>query len=266
MINLRKVLLPLVLGYCGVLATGQIASNSELAAISSRGRMLYEYDQAAWHATDAVTATNPPKEMLGRYIARKTDAGWEVAFGHLNSTKDAFLVAMIATQSSSPQQFTVRRIDPAQTDTGFFLSAARAIDAAVAGFHPVSGRAYNASILPAPEGRLYVYLEPGQTDADGNYFPLGADVRFLVSADGMSVVETRQMHKSLIPKAEVPPGTEIKAGYHTHVLSEIPEDSDVFVVLSRRPAIPEYVGSQTAIYVVNTDGSIQFVEKMKKHK
>jgi hypothetical protein len=37
-------------------------------------------------------------------------------------------------------------------------------------------------------------------------------------------------------------------------------------VLSRKPSIPEYVASRTAIYVVNTDGSIHFVEKMKKRK
>jgi hypothetical protein len=110
-----------------------------------------------------------------------------------------------------------------------------------------------------------VYLEPGQTDADGDYFPLGADVRFLLSADGKSIVETRQMHKSLLPKAQLPPDATVQSGYHTHILSDIPEDSDVFVVLSRKPLIPEYVGSKTAIYVVNTDGSIRFVEKMKKH-
>jgi hypothetical protein len=50
------------------------------------------------------------------------------------------------------------------------------------------------------------------------------------------------------------------------VLSDVPEDSDVFCVLSRKPSMPEYVGSKTAVYVVNTDGSIQFVERLKKHR
>jgi hypothetical protein len=228
--------------------------------------MLYEYDQAAWHATDAVIATNPPKELLGRYIARKTDAGWVVAFGRLNESKDAFLIAVMATQGPTLQQFTVKRIDPPQADTGFFLFAARAVDTVTPGFHGATGRTYNASVIPAAGGQLYVYLEPGQTDADGDYFPLGADVRFLVSGDGKAILETRQMHKSLIPKAEIPPGAKLESGYHTHVLSDIPEDSDVYVVLSRKPSIPEYVGTQTAIYAVNTDGTIRFVQKMKKHK
>ena len=267
MIRVRPALITVIVGFSGVIASAQIASESELAAIAARGRMLYEYDQAAWHATDAVIATNPPKELMGRYIARKSEAGWSVAFGRLNEAKDAFLIAVMATQGATLQQFTVKRADPPEADTGFFLGAARAIDAVVPVFHGATGRTYNASVLPAADGRLYVYLEPGQTDSDGDYFPLGADVRCLVSGDGKSIIETRQMHKSIIPKAEIPPGAKLEAGYHTHVLSEIPEDSDVYVVLSRKPTIPEYVGSQTAVYVVNEDGSIRFVERTKKkHK
>lgn len=146
MIGVRAALVAVLIAFSAVLASAQIASEGELAAISARGRMLCEYDQAAWHATDAVIATNPPKELLGRYIARKTDAGWVVAFGHLNETKDAFLIAMMARQGATLQQFTVKRFDPPQADTGFFLSAARALDTAIPGFHgAAAGRTYNAS-------------------------------------------------------------------------------------------------------------------------
>jgi len=251
--------------FSAALASAQVASDTELAGITARGQLLYEYDQAAWHASDAVQAANPPKELLGRYVAKKTDAGWVVAFGRLNANKDAFLIGVMATQGTNLQQFAVKQMEEPQADSGFFLAAARAIDLAIAAYHgSAPGRTYNASVLPAMDGRLYVYLEPGQTDADGEYFPLGADVRYTVSADGLNIVETRQMHESIIPRADIPAGTKLTAGYHTHVLSEIPEDSDVFCVLSRRPAMPEYVGSQTAIYVVNTDGTIRLVKRMKK--
>ena len=63
--------------------SGASISPEELAKISERGRALYAYDQAAWHATDALLATHPDKSEDGRYIARKTDAGWIVAFGAL---------------------------------------------------------------------------------------------------------------------------------------------------------------------------------------
>src|ERR1700690_3115545 len=74
-----------------------------MADVTERGRALYEYDEAAWHATDAVKATKPSEESVGRYIGRKTDTGWEVVFGHLNATGDRFLVAYKASQGAKPQ-------------------------------------------------------------------------------------------------------------------------------------------------------------------
>lgn len=76
---------------------GDLEANPVMPDVTARGRALYEYDQAAWHATDAVQATNPPTQGLGRYIARKSDTGWKVAFGHLNDARDKFLVAYEAT-------------------------------------------------------------------------------------------------------------------------------------------------------------------------
>jgi hypothetical protein len=79
---MSRVRLFIFLGFVVLFAVSAFAkedplpSDSELAAITARGRLLYEYDQAAWHASDAVMVTHPAKENLGRYIARKTDAGW----------------------------------------------------------------------------------------------------------------------------------------------------------------------------------------------
>ena len=44
--------------------------------VTARGRALYEYDQAAWHATDAVQALHPPDQSVGRYLAFKSEKGW----------------------------------------------------------------------------------------------------------------------------------------------------------------------------------------------
>lgn len=68
-------------------------SESQLAAISARGRMLAAYDTAAWQATDAVTATHAKAEPSSRYIGHLTEAGWVVDFGHLNAAGDKFLVS-----------------------------------------------------------------------------------------------------------------------------------------------------------------------------
>ena len=74
------------------------------------------------------------------------------------------------------------------------------------------------------------------------------------------MLEKRQMHKTILEFNSNDNSSGIKkleAGYHTHVLSNIPEDSDVFYVLNRKPSIPEYIGTQSKkIYVVQTDGTI----------
>src|ERR1700686_1757471 len=82
-------------------------SDAELAAITARGVLLAEYDAAAWQATDAVKAAHAIESRVGRYIARKTDAGWVVDFGRLNEAGDKFLLAYEAVQTENATQFEV---------------------------------------------------------------------------------------------------------------------------------------------------------------
>ena len=46
----------------------------ELDAITTRGRILAEYDQAAWHGTDAVMALQPDRSRIGGYLAHRFPA------------------------------------------------------------------------------------------------------------------------------------------------------------------------------------------------
>ena len=62
------------------------------------------------------------------------------------------------------------------------------------------------------------------------------------------------MHKSILD-FKIEPNTV--AGFHTHVLSDVPEDSDVFLVLTRKPPIAEMVAvSAKRMFIVNPDGHI----------
>jgi hypothetical protein len=232
--------------------------DSELAAITTRGRMLAEYDTASWHATDAVLALKPAQGAVRRYIARKTDAGWVVVFGKFNETKDAFIVAYEATQGSDQRQFTVKTNGPPQKDTGFYYFAARAIEISLQNSH-LDKRPYNTYVLPSDSGQLYVYVVPAQTAAD--VYPLGGDTRYLVSADGTNIVETRQLHKSILEvKHSAPSWSRLAGGYHTHVLTDAPEDTDVFHVLRQKQPLPEVVGTKSGIYMVQIDGTIKHVK------
>ena len=250
-----KLLIALLLCATAVLAQkGTPLSAPELAAITARGRILAEYDAASWHATDAVLALKPVQGTVEKYVARKTDVGWVVVFGKFNGTRDAFLVAYEATQGKEPAQFIVKTHDPPQTDTGFYFVAAKAIEIAIESSH-LEKRPYNTYVLKADSDQLYVYVLPAQTAAD--VYPLGGDTRYLVSADGANVIEIRQLHKSILEvKHAAPRGSKPAGGYHTHVLTDAPEDTDVFHVLRQKQPLPEAVGTRSGIYVVQVDGTI----------
>lgn len=235
----------------------------ELAAITQRGRMLNEYDQAAWHASDAVQMANPKTAEGQRYIAKKENGRWRVVFGRLNEDRSRFVISHEAVQQDNPREFAVLKEPSERENEGFFLFAARAIELALKDFGGAN-RPYNVAVLPATADQLYVYVYPAQTKA--RVYPLGGDVRYLMSADGTKIVEKRQMHKSIIETPPAPPGKKAAGGFHTHVLSDSPEDTDVFHVLTQDPPLAEFVGTAHFFYQVKTDGTIQIEKDIKRKK
>jgi hypothetical protein len=143
---------------------------AELDKITDRGKLLAEYDEAAWQASDAVTEAHPVEGRVERYIARRAEAGWVVDFGRISATGDKFLVAYEAVQTGNTAQFKVRSFDPAHEDTGWNLAAAKAATAATTDFGRMD-RPYNIAVLPAEHAGMYVYLYPAQIKADT--YPLG---------------------------------------------------------------------------------------------
>jgi hypothetical protein len=231
-------------------------SEAKLAAITARGVLLAEYDTAAWQATDAVQAAHAVEGEVGRYIGRKTDAGWVVDFGRLNQAQDKFLVAYEAVQVSA--KFEVKNFDPAREDTGWNLAAAKGIEAAMRDFGGAA-RPYNIAVLPADHENLYVYLYPAQVTA--GVYPLGADVRYRISSDGTKITEKRQMHKTIIESVTARTDMTVKGGYHSHVLSEVPEDTDVFLVLTRKPQVPEVVVAGHYMFPIDVTGKIMVEDR-----
>lgn len=245
----------LLFTFAGLAQRTEPASKTELVEITERGRMLFDYDVAAWHSTDAVMELSPPKGSFVRYIAQKNGSNWTVAYGKLNEKRDKFLIAYEAVQGATPQEFKVKKFDVPKEDTGFYLFAAQSIDVALKDFGDAT-RPYNVAVLPTKSNQLFVYLVPAQ--AKVGIFPLGGDVRYLFSADGQKVIEKRQLHKSII-EFSVPEGIKPQESFHTAVLDEVPEDTDVFHVLARQPAIPEWVATSKYVYKIAPDGSIIYV-------
>jgi hypothetical protein len=236
-------------------------SPNELSSITLRGRLLADYDYAAWHATDAVIATKPPEGSVARYVARRTALGWVVYFGRFNEKRDAFLVAYEATSGSKPEDYRVKKNDPPLEDRSFALFAATAVEIGLADFK-AENRPYNVAVLPAFADQMYVYIYSAQTKTD--VFPLGGDVRYLISADGKAIIEKRQLHKTILEFRNAGKPKQVVSGIHTHVLDDVPDDTDVFYVLTRKPSMPEMIGTASFIYEIKTDGTIRIVEKHRK--
>ncbi|HYK21926.1 MAG TPA: hypothetical protein VEV42_14395, partial [Pyrinomonadaceae bacterium] len=156
-------------------------------------------------------------------------------------------------QGSTPKEFKASKLGPPREDTGYFLFAARAMDLSAADFKG-EDRPYNIAVLPAPSDQFYVYIIPAQTQ--NGVYPLGGDARYLISADGLKVLEKRQMHKAII---EFAARDNVQAGYHIAVMDEIPEDSDVFHVLARKPSVPELIVTRLFVYQVEPDGKIRYL-------
>jgi hypothetical protein len=230
-------------------------SSEELQAISARGRQLAAYDQAAWHGTDAVKALSPNDALVKNYIARpNADGRWSVAFGHRTPADDAFEIDYEATETLSPTSFVGRALTPPRSDTDYFLRAARALDLIRAEFKPPYDRPYVIAILPAGAEGWYVYAYPAVVKL--GVWPLGGDTRYTVSADGRSIVATRQLHKSILEPPPPPGGRTPLMGYHVLVLSDRPEDTDVMNVLQRQPPIKEVIATRPWMYEISASGEI----------
>jgi hypothetical protein len=231
---------------------GKDADKTELlAGVSERGRALYEYDQCAWHGTDAILAMHPDMNGAAHYICLKTATGWRLIFPRWNRAHDGLMIAFEADGAGTSYQ--ARAFDAPEDAGDDLLARERALELALKNFDPPH-RPYNTAILGAPNGNFYVYLYPGQTK--DTVWPLGGDVRYTISGDGKKILEKRRLHKTILDM-EYDAGDTPTSGFHTHVLSDVPEDTDVLYVLNRRPLIPEYVGTLGGwMYVIHTDGTI----------
>jgi hypothetical protein len=241
-------------------------SDAELAAIAERGRMLAEYDAATWHATDAVQMANPKNAAGRQYLAKKENGRWTVVFGALDADKTKFVIAYEAEQLANGKEFAVRKDEPAKDDTGFYLFAARALGLALTDFG-LASQPYNVAVLAAngsdagtSGSDLYVYVYPAQTKP--GIYPLGGDVRYLISADGVKILSKRPLHTTVIENPSGK-GKKVVAGMHTHILSDEPEDTDVLHVLQQDPPVPEMVATRHYVYEVASDGTIR-IKKQKK--
>jgi hypothetical protein len=249
----------------------QPASEAELAAITARGRALAEYDTAVWHASEAFMAVTQGRghEKVSLYVARKDGDAWEVVYGKLNSSGDKLLIACVVRQTGAPHNLRVKQYDPVKEESGYYFFAAKALVQAWKDFNGESkdfkreNRPYRKAVLPADEGKFYVYVYPGMTDE--KVWVLGSDIRYLVSANGATILDRHRMHNSIL---EFRASDEIKTTglVHSAILDEVPEDTDVFLAMTFQPAVNHTVITKHFLYGIFPDGKAVFLMTMEAYK
>lgn len=227
-----------------------------LAAISGRGRALAERDSVAWLGVGAMTSLSLPPDSMRRFLTRHTDRGWEVAAGTLSARADTFYVAYVSTPGMQPGQWAVAVLDPPRPDTGEFARAARAVETSIAMFRAPARRPYIATAVPAADGPWWVYLYPAPRQE--GVWPRGGDTRFRVSADGRVITEKRRLHDS-ITEYSARTARSATADPRSIAVGDAPEDTDVFHVLQRRPALPELISAGGFRYRIDVGGSIRLI-------
>ncbi|CAN5434285.1 hypothetical protein BH11CYA1_BH11CYA1_36430 [soil metagenome] len=244
-------------------------SASQLAHITERGKDLYEYDKACAKATDALLAAVKNAASFKLFVAYPEHEVWHVAFGSLSEDNESFLIAYEVTLKPNTEP-EVKSYDIFKLDKGEFFKRAQAL-ALCRTKMKSTGPMMNYAAIPNEgdnnKNTYWVYQFPGTTEP-GVYL-LGGDVRYLVSRSDKKILETRQMHRTVLswPKrGELPSGAQLQGGCHSAILEDEPEDTDVFHVLLRQPQLPEYIATANWIFCVEIDGSIRLVSNMKDGK
>ena len=242
------------------------ASGSELSQITKRGRLLAEYDRAASLATDALQSSGANPSPIKQYIAQKLDDGWHVVYGRLLEGKSAFEVVYEVVQVQGSSNYKVIRNKRTRLDKEVYYKSARALLTAYTDFKAKNKptRRYNTAVIPAGDGKMWVYLIPAQVKP--GIYPLGGDVRYLLSKNGSKILAKRQMHRGIIEKDLSAQKRKLGYSFHPAILDDVPEDTDVFHVLVRKPKIPHIVLTlkHQFVYQIAVDGSIRYLGKQKQ--
>ena len=242
------------------------ASDSELSEITRRGRLLAEYDKASALATDALQASGANPSPIKQYIAKKMNDGWHVVFGRLLDKQKAFEVVYEVVQKGGGDKYQVIRNKRTRLDKDVYYKLAKALSMAYQDFsvkHKPKRR-YNTAVIPAGGGNVFVYVIPAQLKS--GLYPLGGDVRYHISGDGGKILAKRQMHRGIIEKDISEQKRKLGYSFHPAILDDVPEDTDVFHVLVRKPKIPHVVLTikHQFVYQIAVDGSIRYLGKQKQ--
>lgn len=217
-------------------------AQAELDAVGARGRLLWEYDQAAWHSTDRMRAKLPnPERVLRGFIVEPVPGGHRAIYYGLNG-REAYPVYTADVRGG---RVIADGVVPEGARTPLNPTLQRMIQArevaAGSGYRPCGAQTFNTVVIAPVNASepIDVYLLTPQPARDA--FPFGGHYRVRVDAAGR-IASKRGFARSCLtmPKPSRGPGGEKPVGMVvSHLLDPHPTEIHVFNSLAAK--FPVYV-------------------------
>lgn len=208
-----------------------------MKAAATRGREMYLYDQAAWHATDRFREQFDFDEaafMRGYIVLPRDDGRLDALFyGEIDGT-----LVEVARYSVSEDRVVEGGLLPENARPPLSELAARMAAARQTAADQMRGRDYslcaaagaNSIVLPPnADGTITVYILTPPTTNDT--YPIGGHFRFEVGADGEVTGSRRFMNtcmKAPVSGAGAPAGSTLQVFGVSHLLDPHPTEIHVF--------------------------------------
>lgn len=204
------------------------------------GWLVYSYDQAAWHGTDAMLEDVPDARTRGiaGWIVNDIEDGWETVFFRPAGSGYEAVWAGVYDGRKVIRRTTYaagqRQLGPGEVALveASMLARGQNVDRC-------SSQPFNTVVIPTgkPDGGLYAYLLVPQETTKA--VPLGGHHRFEI-VDG-KIAGQRQFTKSCITLALEQDGKRPVSLFITHLLDQTPTEIHVFSVYAAE--LPMFVST-----------------------
>lgn len=218
-------------------AAAQDADQAAIDLAIERGRLIYAYDQAAWHGTDdMMVKIKDPAAVLGGWIVDGPADAPELVFFD-KAGRQAVYVARFRDNKLISSRVLGEGDDRSLTPARLALIAARkaALEKLAAeGARSCTKSAFNTVVLPPAHGgpTLVYFLTPQVANRE---YPLGGHFRVEVGSDGKAGT-LRPFTRTCLNMAAP---ANVAALTVSHLLDPVPTEVHVFTSLTS--AMPVYV-------------------------
>lgn len=245
-------------------ASEEIPSEKVINQIIRRGQDIAGYESIAIKATDLLLATKPDQSKLRIYVAVKDNIRWFIYFGRVSDDGNSFVAPYTYScpHGSVEEMREAQDIRVVSADT---LQLARAVKLALNTIISQGANfpSYNTNVFREDDGSITVYITPGNKNPE--IILLGGDYKISISPDGLKVLDTTQLHKSILEMPLSAKDDEKLAGaYHTHILNDLPTETDVAIILLNPQLAPHYILGQNRMSRIDADGRITILGKTEE--